>query len=78
MLKKIYITDLIAFEKIVVELKAEAELISRDDAQLLNCLKAAGIEVGLLLNFSAEKLQWERMVYSKKPINPLLVSQGFR
>jgi len=73
-LKKTYIADLIAFEKVIVELKAESELTSRDDAQMFNYLKATGIEVGLLLNFGAEKLQWKRKVFTKKPPSTSQVS----
>lgn len=65
-LKKTYIADIIAFEKILIELKAIDKLSGRDEAQLLNYLKASGIELGLLINFGAKKLEWKRMVLSKQ------------
>lgn len=45
----------------VVELKAEEHFQSRDEAQLINYLKATRLRVGLLVNFGAHpKLEWKR------------------
>ncbi len=58
---KYYQADLLCYGKIVVELKAVSDLTGEHTEQLLNYLKATGIEVGLLLNFgSSEGLQIER------------------
>jgi GxxExxY protein len=65
-LKKCYLFDFVAYEKIIVELKAQEQLFSRDEAQILNYLKASGKEVGVLINFGVESLQWKRIVLSKK------------
>ena len=46
-----YIADLIAENKVLVELKAVERLLDIHELQLKNYLKATGIEVGLLLNF---------------------------
>jgi len=55
--------DQICFEQIVVELKAADRLTTREEAQLLNYLKATGLRVGLLINFgSGGKLEWKRLV----------------
>ena len=63
-LKKHYKPDIYAFDCIVVELKAEKTLISRDEAQLLNYLKGSKKKVGYLFNFGHEgKLQWKRMIF---------------
>ena len=43
--------DLIANEKVIVELKAVRALALAHEEQLINYLKATNIEVGLLLNF---------------------------
>ncbi|MEO8031413.1 MAG: GxxExxY protein, partial [Gemmatimonadota bacterium] len=40
--------DLLIEEKVVVELKAARNLETAHQAQLLNCLKATQIEIGLL------------------------------
>ncbi len=62
-LKKEFIADLICYGKIVVELKAQDNLSSREDAQVLNYLKAIGIKLGLVVNFgSSPKLEWKRLV----------------
>jgi GxxExxY protein len=66
-LKKAYVADFLAFEKVIVEIKALDQLTSREEAQLLNYLKATGLAVGVLLNFGcAGKLEWKRMVWTKK------------
>lgn len=63
-LKKGYIADLIYFDKIVVELKALDCLSGREEAQLLNYLKATGMKVGVLINFGSHpKLEWKRLVF---------------
>jgi GxxExxY protein len=46
-----HFVDLLVDSKVVVELKAVDELDSRNEAQILNYLKATGMEVGLLINF---------------------------
>ena len=61
-LQKKYKADFICFNKIIVELKAEIQLTSIDEAQLLNYLKTTGYKVGLLLNFGEESLKYKRMV----------------
>ena len=67
-LKKFFTPDLICYEKIIVEIKAIDRLTSREEAQLLNYLKATGLPVGLLINFGTDKdLEWKRMVLSQKP-----------
>jgi GxxExxY protein len=66
-LSKSYIADLLVFNRIIVEIKALDSLTTREDAQLLNYLKATGLQVGVLLNFGASgKLQWRRMVRTAK------------
>ena len=70
LLSKSYIADLIVFEKIIVEVKALTSLSSREEAQLLNYLKATGHKVGVLINFGSDrKLDWKRMVFTKEAIH---------
>ncbi|MGB9129123.1 MAG: GxxExxY protein [Thiobacillus sp.] len=65
-LSKIYICDLLCFDKVLVELKAMDRLTGREEAQVINYLKAAGLPVGLLINFGAHgKLEWRRLVKSQ-------------
>ena len=65
-LERFYVADLIVFGKVIVELKALDRLTPREESQLLNYLKATGIQVGVLINFGAHgKLEWKRMVRTK-------------
>jgi GxxExxY protein len=57
-----YRADFICFEDFLVETKANAELTRADDAQVINQLKATGLQRGLLLNFGAPSLQFKRLV----------------
>ena len=69
-LRKFYIADLFCYDQIVVEIKAMDRLTPREQGQLLNYLKATGLQVGLLINFgSFPSLDWKRMVLTKQP-NP--------
>jgi GxxExxY protein len=62
-LKKSYCADFICFEQMVVEIKALDKLYPRDEAQILNYLKATQLKVGVLINFGAHgKLEWKRFV----------------
>jgi GxxExxY protein len=57
-----YIADLVVSGKVVVECKAVSNLDPVHEAQVINYLKASGIRVGLLINFSRPKLQYRRLV----------------
>ena len=58
-----YYADLICFGQIIVELKALSHLSGKEDAQLLNYLKATGLQVGLIFNFGSHgKLERKRLV----------------
>jgi GxxExxY protein len=46
--------------KILLELKAVAALVKEHQAQLINYLKATGMEVGMLINFGNPKLEYRR------------------
>ena len=64
-LSKKYIADIVVDNKIILELKSTTKLTSADYAQLINYLKATGIQLGILLNFGHKKrLEWERRVYT--------------
>ncbi|NVL90690.1 MAG: GxxExxY protein [Desulfobacterales bacterium] len=54
--------DLLVENKIIVELKAVKELSDVHFAQLRSYLKATGMKVGLLLNFSKPTLEVRRVV----------------
>ena len=57
-----YFADIIVEDRIVLELKAIEKLQKVHEAQLLNYLKATGIQIGLLVNFRYPKAEIKRMV----------------
>lgn len=50
-LKQTYKPDIVCYEKIILELKATAKISNEHKAQLINYLKAAGYQLGILYNF---------------------------
>ena len=58
-----YIADIVVEDSVILELKSVKDLHPAHEAQLINYLKATGIEVGLLINF-AESVQIKRKVYT--------------
>ncbi|GAB6393660.1 MAG: GxxExxY protein [Treponematales bacterium] len=62
LLEKCYFADFICFDKIIVELKALSRLTTEHYAQVLNYLKAANIELGVILNFGSSSLEYKRII----------------
>jgi len=58
-----YFADLLVDNKVIVELKVAKWYNKKDEAQLLNELKASEIKVGLLINFGRNKVEFKRFVY---------------
>jgi len=56
-----YFADIVVDKKVIVEVKAADKYNSLFEAQLLNYLKATGLEVGLIINFGSS-VQVKRMV----------------
>jgi GxxExxY protein len=66
-LKKLYIADLVCYDKIIVEIKAMDRLTLREEGQLINYLKATGMKVSVLINFGHyPNLEWKRLVFTKQ------------
>jgi len=57
-----YMADVLVDGKVVVEVKAASGLEPAHEVQLVNYLKATGIEVGLLINFG-RKVEVKRRVF---------------
>jgi GxxExxY protein len=57
-----YVADIIVEGRVLLELKAQEKLTPAHKAQVLNYLRATGIRVGLLVNFSYPKADIVRLV----------------
>lgn len=53
--------DLIIQSRVIVELKAIENLSKAHEVQVVNYLRATGIEIGLLLNFGSTEVQVRRL-----------------
>ena len=51
-LQQKYRADIVCFDKIILELKAVKQILPEHVAQLQNYLRATGMRLGLLVNFS--------------------------
>ena len=60
-----YVADIVVDGKVILEIKAVKELSEIHEVQLVNYLKATGIEVGLLINFG-RSVTVKRRVMDKK------------
>ncbi len=57
-----YIADIFVENSIILELKAQDQLIDFHRAQTLNYLKSTNFRLALLLNFGKRKLEYERLI----------------
>ncbi|HEY3291601.1 MAG TPA: GxxExxY protein [Anaerolineae bacterium] len=66
-LQKFYVADFVAYDKIIIELKAMNTLTNVEEAQVINYLRATGYALGLLINFGChDKLQYKRLINTPK------------
>jgi GxxExxY protein len=62
-LRRKYEADFVAYSKILLEVKAVKALADEHRAQVINYLKATGLQLGLLVNFGKiGGLEWERII----------------
>jgi GxxExxY protein len=62
-MRRTYRVDYICYDDVVVEIKALSMLGSIEEAQLINYIRVANKERGLLLNFGTRSLQYRRFVW---------------
>ena len=57
-----YFADILVADKVILEIKSVEHIIDAHIAQTLNYLKATGLRLAIILNFSKEKLEYKRIV----------------
>ncbi len=62
-----FLADLLVENTVLLELKANQALSPANEVQLVNYLTATGIEIGLLLNFGAQRLEFRRKTKTYRP-----------
>ena len=65
-LKTEFFVDFLCYDKIVVELKAVAEVVGEHKSQVINYLKAGGYRLGYLINFGQQSLYKERLFHPNR------------
>ena len=78
-LPKRYVADLVAYDRMIIELKAVRELTADHMAQLVNYLKASGMSVGYLINFGRpDRLEWKRVIFTpeERKTSPLIFTDS--
>jgi GxxExxY protein len=58
-----YDVDLLVDSCVGVEIKVAPQYDKRDEAQLLNELKATGLKIGVLVNFGRTNVEYKRLVF---------------
>ena len=61
----LYYADILVEGVVILELKAVENITPGHEAQLMNYLKATGIEVGIILNFGPEPA-FRRKIFSRQ------------
>ena len=64
-LEREYFADFICYDDVIVELKCVSKLVNAHKAQVINYLHGTKKAVGLLVNFGASSLKWERLTLLK-------------
>ncbi len=65
-LRAVYRVDFVCYGRLLVEVKALSQLGGIEQAQMINYLKAAHAEKGLILNFGARSLECKRVLLSHR------------
>lgn len=56
-----FYADILVEKRVLLELKVVSRILPEHKAQIINYLKATGIETGLLINFGNPKLEYYRL-----------------
>jgi len=63
----VFAVDMLVEERVMIENKSVQAIIAAHEVQLVNYLTATGIEIGLLLNFGRERLEFQRKTRIYRP-----------
>ena len=58
-----YFADILVEDKVILEIKCIEKITDVHRAQVINYLKATGLRLGIIVNFSKPKLEYERIVF---------------
>lgn len=61
-LSKYYIADFVIFDTIILEIKAQTNVIDENIRQVLNYLAVSKCKFGLIVNFGEESLKFKRII----------------
>ena len=72
-----FIVDLLVEDELIVELKAVQALATAHEVQTVNYLVATGKDIGLLINFGAERLEFKKKfrLQKKNSENSVILSK---
>ncbi len=57
-----YCCDLLIFDKIIIEIKAQEKIVDAHYRQLINYLAVTDLRLGLLVNFGEDSLKFKRVI----------------
>ena len=57
-----FYADFVVWNKIILEVKCVSELTNEHISQTINYLKVSGNKLGMLVNFSRERLEYRRLI----------------
>ena len=57
-----FMMDIFVEDRVIVELKSVRRIINAHEVQLVNYLTATNVDVGLLINFSEQKVEVKRKI----------------
>lgn len=72
-----YYADFVVWNKIMFETKVVEKLTDAHIKQVLNYLAISKLELGLLVNFGSDSLEWKRIIRTQKA-KPVELAPNFR
>jgi len=63
-----FFLDNVANKRVILEYKAVSEIARIHEQQALSYLKATGLELAIVINFGAERVQSSRVIYTKNKV----------